>query len=422
MHILPYETILFFIVLFRYSRTFSCNKESFITSSEASLSASQDSLYFDTLFTSTGSVTQYFKIYNENDRKLRISSIVLSGGNSSFFKINADGFTGPEVRDLEMAANDSMYVFVTVKIDPTTSNLPYIIEDNIRIRFNDNERTIKLSAWGQNANFLNTVAITGNETFTNEKPYVILGGLLVAENAVLTIEKGTKIYLHADAPILVDGTLNAVGEKYDSTRIVFAGDRLDLFYRDYPGAWPGIYFRQNSRDNLLKNIIIKNAYQGIVTEKPSVNANPKLRLEECIIDNCYDAGIIGLQSDINAVNCLISNCGKNILLFQGGKYNFKHCTNVAISNSFIQHKEPVLTTTNFIKQGNNVTVSDLSASFTNCIFWGDNGTVDDEVVVLKEGNSLFDVDFKNCIWKVNTEPEGLPLQGLFLTRIRYLKQ
>src|SRR5688500_2808937 len=88
----------------------SCSKESFITGGEAEINLSEDSLYFDTLFTSTGSVTQYFKIYNENDRKLRISNISLSGGSSSYFKINADGFAGPEINDLEMEANDSLYV------------------------------------------------------------------------------------------------------------------------------------------------------------------------------------------------------------------------------------------------------------------------------------------------------------------------
>ncbi|MCP2936719.1 hypothetical protein NK983_28940, partial [Salmonella enterica subsp. enterica serovar Typhimurium] len=90
------------------------------------------------------------------------------------------------------------------------------------------------------------------------------------------IEKGTKIYLHADAPFIVDGTLKINGEKFDSTRVVFQGDRLDEPYRNFPGAWPGIYFRGESKDNELNYAIIKNAYRGLVSEKPSINSNPKL--------------------------------------------------------------------------------------------------------------------------------------------------
>lgn len=383
----------------------ACKKDSFITGSNAALNVSNDSLYFDTLFTSAGSVTQLFKIYNGNDQKLRVSNISVSNG--SFFKINADGRPGPQVNNLEMDANDSLYVFVSVLIDPTTADLPYVVEDSIRIDFNGNTRWVKLSAWGQNANFIRSQLLTTNTTWTNEKPYVILGGLGIEENTTLTIEKGTRIYLHADAPILVDGTINAIGEKYDSAKIIFQGDRLDEGYRDYPGAWPGIYFGASSKNNLLKHVIIKNAYQGVVAEDPSPNSSPKLTLEECIIDNCYDAGIIASQSSVLAVNCLVSNCGKNIMLLKGGEYNFTHCTNVAISNSFIQHKQPGLAVTNFIKVGETIASADIHAEFTNCIFWGENGTVDNEVVVGREGNNVFDVNFSNCLWKNITIPENI---------------
>jgi hypothetical protein len=390
----------------------SCAKDSFITGSEAEINFSEDSLYFDTLFTSTGSVTQYFKIYNGNDQKLRIGNISLGGGGSSYFKINADGFAGPQIRDIEMEANDSMYVFVTVSIDPSSTNMPFVIEDSINIQYNGNSRWVKLSAWGQNANFLNSLLINSNTTWTNERPYVILGGLGVDVNTTLTIQQGTKIYLHADAPLLIEGTLIANGDKYDSTKVIFQGDRLDDGYSEYPGAWPGIYFGDNSVNNVLKHVILKNAYQGIVAVNPAVNNVAKVSLRECVIENCYDAGIIGSATSIDAVNCVTSNCGKNIVLLKGGEYNFTHCTNVAISNNFIQHKQPVLAVTDYIKEGDNFITGDLAANFTNCIFWGDNGIVEDEVIVLKEGNNLFNVSFTNCLWKNVADPEGVNAAGI----------
>jgi len=343
---------------------------------------------------------------------LKISDISLIGGANSFFKINADGSEGPSVSGLEIEANDSLYVFVTVKVDPTAANLPFILQDSIGVTYNGIQKWVQLQAWGQNANFMRANVIIRDTTWTNEKPFVILGGLLVAEGVELNIEEGTKIYLHADAPFIVDGTLVAVGKKYDSTKIVFQGDRLDEFYRDLPASWPGIYFRETSRGNFMKHVIIKNAYQGIISEKPSQIAGAKIKLEECIIDNCYDAGILGINSSISAVNCLVSNCGKNILLVQGGEYEFIHCTDVALSNSYISHKQPVLVITDFIKIGDAITVAEVKASFTNCIFWGANGTVENEVVAIREGQEVFDVDFINCLWKNEEQPSGINLTGM----------
>ncbi|HAI84824.1 MAG TPA: hypothetical protein DCL43_14260, partial [Chitinophagaceae bacterium] len=58
----------------------ACTKNNFITSADALLRANIDTLSFDTVFTSTGSVTKSFKIFNLNDQKLRLSSVTLGGG------------------------------------------------------------------------------------------------------------------------------------------------------------------------------------------------------------------------------------------------------------------------------------------------------------------------------------------------------
>ena len=88
----------------------ACKKDSFITSPDASVRITADTIKYDTVFTSAGSVTQSFKIINENNQKLKLSSVQLLGGAASFYTINADGFAGPAVTDLEIAANDSLYV------------------------------------------------------------------------------------------------------------------------------------------------------------------------------------------------------------------------------------------------------------------------------------------------------------------------
>jgi hypothetical protein len=387
-------------------------KESFITSPDAQLSLSADTLKFDTVFTTTGSITQVFKIFNDNDQKLRLSSVKLMGGANSYFKINADGFIGPEVSNLEIEARDSLYVFVSISINQNTANLPFIARDSIQVTYNGESRLVQLEAWGQNAHFFRDKIITADETWNNDLPYVILGSLIIDQNKKLTINKGCRIYVHADAPILVDGTLVINGQKDTVDRVQFLGDRLDEPYSDFPGGWPGIYFLTNSKDNVLNYAILKNAYQAIAVQDPSPNANPKITLNECIIDNAYDAGIISVKSSITATNCLVSNCGKNIVLANGGNYKFTHCTVVSISNSYILHRDPVLLVTNYVLVNNSPVTANLSALFRNCIFWGQDGTVEDEVVVAKSGSTTFNVNFDYNLWKVQNTPANITSAGI----------
>lgn len=397
----------------------SCRKEkSLITSADANVYYSADTLKYDTVFTTAGSVTQFFKIFNNNNGRLKLSSVKLMGGAASFYKMNVDGLPGTQFSDVEIAANDSLYVFVSVNINPNAANLPFLVQDSILVSYNGNSRFIQLQAFGQNAIFLRNQKITGSVTWTNTLPYVILGGIQVDTTATLTIQKGTRIYLHADAAFIVDGTLMTNGEKYDSTRIVFRGDRLDDPYRDYPAAWPGIWFRGQSKNSVLQYTTIKNAYQGIISEGPSINASPKVTLRECIVDNAYDAGILGINSRIDARNCLLSNCGNNIGFVLGGNYSFTHCTAASFSNFYLLHKTPVLVATNYLKQNNNTFITaDLTATFTNCIFWGQFGTVDDEVVAEKIGTGIFNVTLTNCLYKLKD-----PLNPLIVSNGGLLNQ
>jgi hypothetical protein len=78
-----------------------------------------------------------------------VSDVSLAGGSASPFKINVDGTPGPAVSNLEIGANDSMYVFVSVQINPDAANLPFIVRDSIRIDFNGNTRWMQLEAWGK---------------------------------------------------------------------------------------------------------------------------------------------------------------------------------------------------------------------------------------------------------------------------------
>jgi hypothetical protein len=380
----------------------SCRKTGFIETPDALLNISADTLHFDTVFTTTGSVSQAFKIFNPNDKKLRLSNARLVGGATSPFKLNVDGSPGTDFNDIEIAANDSIYVFVTVTINPNAANLPFIVRDSILINYNGNKRYVQLDAFGQNANFFRNKRARNGETWNNNLPYVILGSLTVDSSFTLNIQKGCRIYVHADAPIIINGSLKVNGEKYDSTRVVFQADRLDQPYRDFPAGWPGIYFSPSSKDNVLTYAVIKNAYQGIITQSAAAGSI-KVTLNQCIINNIYDAGILSIGSSIKATNCLISNCGNNVAIASGGNYSFDHCTIASYANTYLAHKSPVLSISNANEQGQ---TSNLNAAFRNCIFFGEGGIVDNEITIDKKVTNSTSIIFQNVVYKLKDVPSN----------------
>ncbi len=393
----------------------SCKKDSFITSPNALLRTSVDTLHYDTVFTSVGSITQSFKIFNANDQKLRLSNVQLMGGSASFFKINVDGVPGTVFSDIEINANDSIYVFATVNINPNAANLPFIVQDSIRISYNGNTTFVQLDALGQNAHFFRNRRITTDSTWTNNLPYVILGSVTVDSAKTLTINKGCRIYFHADAPMIVNGTLKAVGDKNDADRIKFNGDRLDEPYKNFPASWPGIYFNTSSKDNLMQYCIIQNAYQGtIVQNQASLSSNPKLTLQETILDNIYDVAVGGSNTTIDARNCLISNSGYNVYLTAGGTYNFNHCTMASYGNNYLPHKYPVFTLSNVA--GSSLTLP-LSCTVRNSIIYGEGGLAEDEMVINKQGTTAFAATFDNLLYKMkNADPAAATFTG---TKLKY---
>jgi hypothetical protein len=159
--------------------------------------------------------------------------------------------------------------------------------------------------------------------------------------------------------------------------------------------------------------VLKNAYQAIAAQDLAPNApNPKVTLNQCIIDNAYDAGVITIHSSVYGVNCLVSNCGKNLYLLQGGDYQFTHCTVASYSNNFILHKDAVLLVSNYVNVNNVPQTMPLTALFQNCIFWGEGGFRDDsdEVVVAISGANA-PVVFNSDLLKVNSGPQNSTLNS-----------
>ncbi|HMP95243.1 MAG TPA: hypothetical protein PKD90_20340, partial [Phnomibacter sp.] len=180
----------------------ACKKEAFITNANASLQV-PEAVHFDTVFTTTGSITRSFTIVNPNPQKLRLSSLALAGGAASAFSINVNGKPGTRFTNVDIDANDSIYVFVRATINPGNHLSPFLVRDSIEIAFNGNEKKVQLRAFGQNARFITEGSISTNTRWTNELPYVIVRPLTIEAGATLTIDPGTRLFFNAGAPLLV---------------------------------------------------------------------------------------------------------------------------------------------------------------------------------------------------------------------------
>lgn len=398
----------------------SCNKNKFVTV-DAKFGFDQDTLSFDTVFTTQGSVTKSVLLFNKNDRWIKINNIRLAKGNASAYRLNVDGQPTQNISNIDIAPRDSAYVFVAVTIDPTAANNPFIIDDQLIATVNGVSDTVQLEAYGQNAIYINDSVLQGNIIWDKVKPYVIINSALLDSTATLTIQPGTRIYMHANSKLFIKGTLKAIGTKTDS--IVFQGDRLDRDYfgGDIAGEWCGLHFLTNSMNNELAYCIIKNGgapwkvYDPVAVDynyltgaliyvqpNPIGNTGTKLSMKNCFVGMSIQHGILSFNARINADNCLIYTCGaQNFYALEGGVYNFRYCTFGNYGHRFLKHdKEPILAMRNYIPNEDvaKITGAALQANFTNCIVDG-NATEGNELFLDNYSIYPYSVNFKSSILK-----------------------
>ena len=381
---------------------FSCEDEKYLSSTNVKLLFSVDTVTFDTVFTTIGSTTQHLKVYNPYDQKILISSIKLAKAETSNFRLNVNGISANEVQNLEIAPYDSLYIFVEVTIDPSGQNLPLIVKDSIEFVTNTNHQDVDLVAWGQDFNLVKG-EIQKNAIWTNSKPYLVYNDAYVDSNSTLTIESGTKIYFHKDAGLHVEGKILAKGS-VDSP-ILFYGDRLEDVYSDVPDQWDGIILYPKSKNNEFSNVEIKNANIGLLVGNVGDKGSSSVKLNNVKIQNMSYAGILAIKSDIQAVNCLITNCGfYAVALLVSGIYEFNHSTiaNYWGGYGFKARTTPAVFISNILNISKDKVdyIGDIEkADFGNCIITG-NAINGNELVLRKNSDKLFNYKFDRCILQV----------------------
>ena len=401
---------------------FACKKEDLNGSDySTTLRFSTDTITFDTIFASIGSITKTLTVYNYNNLDVR-TNINLIGNSSAHFRMNIDGISGNNQSDIKIPAQDSIFIFLEVTIDPSSNNTPYILSDSLVFTTGTTIQDVDVVAWGQDAYFhtANTYEdiVNGTDTtrfyyhlldcsmpWVNDKPHVIYGYAIVDEGETLTISEGCNIYLHKNSGILVGNPFSE--SKGESIRIngslgnevVFQGDRLDPWYKDIPGQWDRIWLMPGSIDNEINYAIIKNGNIGLHADTV-YNNNPTATIRNTIIKNMSGIGILGQGANIHAENTVISKCGQYAVACNiGGAYNFTHCT-FANYWSYNSRKTPSILLNNYYEgTDGNIYVRDLvEANFTNCII---EGSLSTEISFQEQESGQFNYNFNHCLIKID---------------------
>lgn len=379
---------------------FSCKKEEFYTGNDVKIRFSTPVVQFDTVFTTIGSATQYFIVYNDENKPIKFSSIRLAKGNASFFRMSVNGISSRLLNNVELDARDSMFIFVEVKVDPTNQNSPVIIQDSIVFEVNNKSFDVDLVAFGQDVHLINAQIIDQNTIWYADKPYLIYNSMLVDSNVTLQIQPGAKLFFHHKSRMYIKGTLIANGTLQEP--ILFRGDRLEVWYNNIPGQWDGIYFVMGSKDNVMNYCEIRNAIIGIQVDTV-VSANPTLTISNSKILNMNVAGIFAQGASIKAWNTIIANCGQfAVALTIGGAYEFYHCT---IYNYWYYNNRqtPSVWINNYYKDiyGNYQVRPLEKALFVNSIIWGNK---DNELIIDEFPNSpVFNYEIRNSLLKISND-------------------
>lgn len=379
------------------------------------LSFSTDTVLFDTVFTTLGSATHQFRIYNKHKEDLNISSIRLVGGDSSPFRVNLDGDNATEFYDKIIPANDSLFTFLRVTIDPNDLNTPFVVEDELEFVTNDNTQTIKLLAWGQNANYIvadKVVNIGGvpypyhivadsleTTVWTSERPYVIYGYALINSYGTLRIEEGTHVYCHQDGGIFSwsDGQLIINGTAENP--VIVEGDRLEPYYDDTPGQWGQILLLDGraGADHRVSHAIIRNGTIGLNCQSSLKVTQCALRVDNTIIENQSGYGMFSILYPVEVKNFVIANCGTTNFWAFGGDYRLVHGTIGDYWNGNEHKNNCAMVLSNCATDGNDeLFYYPFSMEVDNCIIYGSQA---DELVTHfgAEADSTF--LFDHCLLK-----------------------
>lgn len=348
----------------------SCEKESFkVDDDGVKLEFSTDTLTFDTVFTTVGTTTRIVTIYNRSSDNLKLSTVTLSGGVASHFRMNVDGDTSLVARDIEIEAGDSIFIFVQANINPTDATMPFVVED--AIVFSNGQRVV-LTAWGRNAIYHRILpsdstwfTVIDCENWNHTLPHVFIDPAAVLDGHTLTLRNGDELYFYDDAMLIIDSNAHLRVQGTEDAPVLFTSMRHDGWYDYLPGQWQTIWFYNYSIGNVIDHAVIENGTCGLRCYPGS-----QLTVSNTVIRNMSDCGIVGQAATITGRNLLVYDCLADVTVLRGGSYDFRNCTFANYWSYTARQIECIVLSNNEIR-GEEVLGGDLlKADFRDCIVWG----------------------------------------------------
>lgn len=405
-----------------------CKKEITNFDFNQDLAFSTDTVQFDTVFTTLGSTTKAFKVYNTSSSPIQLENIRLVGGQTSQFRLNIDGDATTSVNNVTIEGGDSLFIFVEVTVDPNNNNTPFVIADSVEFTGNEgnSKHYVKLVAWGQNANyfypdsnqsndegfrFIN-ILDCNNNVWNNDKPYVIFGTLVVPDGCQLTINAGCQIHFYTNSSLYVAPGGSIIVNGTAENKVVFQATRLEQELENSPGQWGnfvqfiisgsvfrapvgGIFLDSASTGNIIDHAIIKNGIIGLQLRKTA-----ELTLTNTEIINHNSVGLQAENATINGYNIVTANCGGFCSVFQGGTYNFRHFTAANYWSGSTARQTPAFVVTNYTGSSDTPTAAPLNFSFKNSIVYGN---IETEYVADMLPITPANFNFENTILKVKAD-------------------
>lgn len=420
---MPHKFLILISLFIAILSTSCVKEEQFLTDSSVRLAFSSDTVSFDTVFTAMVSTTHFVKVYNRYDEPILINAVSVQGQYANRFRINVDGDTNRVARNVEIAAHDSIFIFVQANINPNDQTNPFLIDADIVFNFNNKQQNLPIMAYGRNAVYhvptythqlyqlyinrrgqIDTLwipfSIIDCSNWDHTLPHVILGYAVVNSNETLSLNAGDELYFGKDACLWVydSATLDVRGTLEQP--VLFTSIRHDGYYDSLPGQWSHIWLSQGSKDNHIEWARIENGTNGIVVDT-NVTANPTLNISNSVFRNHSEVGIRGQGAYIVGDNLLVYNCGTALLdLHYGGRYIFSNST-FANYWRYSSRKSPSLIINNYYAYNENTIFPRPidEASFRNCIIYGNYSGSNNSGEVKFDclDGCTFNCSFVNCL-------------------------
>lgn len=322
---------LLYIFVFLFVAIGCVDEDQYIISDTASLRFNRDTLSLDTILAGLPTQTDTFKVYNPNNKSIRLTRAWLEKGANSPFRVNIDGemLANGVGTDFEIARKDSMFVFFFLNTPEIDEDAPAIVRDRLFFQTEGGKvQNVVLQAYAQGVYHLKGITISSDTTFTANRPYQIFDSLVVEQGATLKLLQGARLYFHPGASLIVRGKLQSEGSAQQN--VVLRGDRLGnmlsgIPYDRIPNQWGGVFFAAESYDNSLMYTDIHSGQYGIRCDSSNV-LQTKLTMNGCVVHNVASDGLSLKSNKVFVINSQLTNAGGDCVSVKGGDVQFIHCT------------------------------------------------------------------------------------------------